>query len=155
MEQNNKLSPLVFSRKGRILIVDDMQVNIIILRQLLSKEYEIASALSGQEALALCDSFKPDLLLLDIEMPGMSGFEVCRQLKSQSDTQDIAVIFVSAHNDEEQQVSGFELGAVDFIHKPLNAVIAQARVKNQIQLKRQSDLLRFMLQQEGRGKVPS
>ncbi|QYJ98595.1 response regulator [Shewanella alkalitolerans] len=155
MEQNNDVSPLVFSRKGRILIVDDMQVNIIILRQLLSQEYEIATALSGQEALALCHSFKPDLLLLDIEMPGMSGFEVCRRLKSEPGTQEIAVIFVSAHHDEEQEVSGFVLGAVDFIHKPLNAVVTQARVKNQMLLKRQSDLLRFMLKQEATRDVSS
>ncbi|MCG9711429.1 response regulator [Shewanella insulae] len=155
MEQNNNLNPFIFSRKGRILIVDDMQVNIIILRQLLGQGYEIASALSGEEALALCQSFEPDLLLLDIEMPGMSGFEVCRCLKDDPCTQDIAVIFVSAHHDEELEVSGFELGAVDFIHKPLNAVIAQARVKNQMQLKRQSDLLRFMLKQEASHGVSS
>lgn len=153
MEQNSDLYSFVFSRKGRILLVDDMQVNIIILRQLLGQEHEIASALSGEEAIALCHSFKPDLLLLDIEMPGMSGFEVCRRLKSDPSTQDIAIIFVSAHNEEELEVNGYTLGGVDFIHKPINAVITLTRVKNQLLLKRQSDLLRFMLQQESRRKI--
>lgn len=154
MELNNDLYPLVFSRKGRILIVDDMQVNIIILRQLLSQTNEIATALNGEEALSLCQSFKPDLILLDIEMPGMSGFEVCQCLKADPNTQGIAVVFVSAHHDEEQEMRGFELGGVDFIHKPINGVITQARVNNQLMLKRQSELLKSMLQLEKSAKDP-
>ncbi|MCL1040517.1 response regulator [Shewanella marisflavi] len=154
MELNNDLYPLVFSRKGRILIVDDMQVNIIILRQLLSQTNEIATALNGEEALSLCQSFKPDLILLDIEMPGMSGFEVCQRLKADPNTQGIAVVFVSAHHDEEQEMRGFELGGVDFIHKPINGVITQARVNNQLMLKRQSELLKSMLQPEKSAKDP-
>ncbi|QDF76247.1 MULTISPECIES: response regulator [Shewanella] len=154
MALNNDLYPLVFSRKGRILIVDDMQVNIIILRQLLSLTNEIATALNGEEALSLCQSFKPDLILLDIEMPGMSGFEVCQRLKADPNTQGIAVVFVSAHHDEEQEMRGFELGGVDFIHKPINGVITQARVNNQLMLKRQSELLKSMLQPEKSAKDP-
>ncbi|ASJ97685.1 response regulator [Shewanella marisflavi] len=154
MALNNDLYPLVFSRKGRILIVDDMQVNIIILRQLLSQTNEIATALNGEEALSLCQSFKPDLILLDIEMPGMSGFEVCQRLKADPNTQGIAVVFVSAHHDEEQEMRGFELGGVDFIHKPINGVITQARVNNQLMLKRQSELLKSMLQPEKSAKGP-
>lgn len=154
MALNNDLYPLVFSRKGRILIVDDMQVNIIILRQLLSQTNEIATALNGEEALSLCQSFKPDLILLDIEMPGMSGFEVCQRLKADPNTQGIAVVFVSAHHDEEQEMRGFELGGVDFIHKPINGVITQARVNNQLMLKRQSELLKSMLQPEKSAKDP-
>ncbi|MFV7782740.1 response regulator [Shewanella marisflavi] len=154
MALNNDLYPQVFSRKGRILIVDDMQVNIIILRQLLSQTNEIATALNGEEALSLCQSFKPDLILLDIEMPGMSGFEVCQRLKADPNTQGIAVVFVSAHHDEEQEMRGFELGGVDFIHKPINGVITQARVNNQLMLKRQSELLKSMLQPEKSAKGP-
>ncbi|WP_428636701.1 response regulator [Shewanella sp.] len=154
MALNNDLYPLAFSRKGRILIVDDMQVNIIILRQLLSHTNEIATALNGEEALSLCQSFKPDLILLDIEMPGMSGFEVCQRLKADPNTQGIAVVFVSAHHDEEQEMRGFELGGVDFIHKPINGVITQARVNNQLMLKRQSELLKSMLQPEKSAKGP-
>lgn len=129
------------SEKGKILIVDDQPLNIKILHQLFNEEYELFMATNGEQAIAICQKVQPDLVLLDIEMPGMSGFDVCQHLKADPETATIGVIFVTAHFDEVQEVKGFQLGAVDFIHKPINPIITTARVKNQFTLKRQSDLL--------------
>ena len=129
------------SEKGKILIVDDQPLNIKILHQLFHEEYELFMATEGEQAIAICQKVQPDLVLLDIEMPGMSGFDVCQQLKADPETASVGVIFVTAHLDELQEVKGFQLGAVDFIHKPINPIITSARVKNQYLLKRQSDLL--------------
>ncbi|MCS6119248.1 diguanylate cyclase [Shewanella baltica] len=129
------------SEKGKILIVDDQPLNIKILHQLFNEEYELFMATNGEQAIAICQKVQPDLVLLDIEMPGMSGFDVCQHLKADPETAAIGVIFVTAHFDEVQEVKGFQLGAVDFIHKPINPIITTARVKNQFTLKRQSDLL--------------
>ncbi|MEM6185334.1 diguanylate cyclase [Shewanella vaxholmensis] len=129
------------SEKGKILIVDDQPLNIKILHQLFNEEYELFMATNGEQAIAICQKVQPDLVLLDIEMPGMSGFDVCQHLKADPETASIGVIFVTAHFDEVQEVKGFQLGAVDFIHKPINPIITTARVKNQFTLKRQSDLL--------------
>lgn len=127
--------------KGKIVIVDDQPLNIKILHQLFSDEYELFMATNGKQAIAICEKVQPDLVLLDIEMPGMSGFDVCQHLKADPETAGIGIIFVTGHFDEVQEVKGFQLGAVDFIHKPINPIITAARVKNQFTLKRQSDLL--------------
>lgn len=127
--------------KGKIVIVDDQPLNIKILHQLFSDEYELFMATNGEQAIAICQKVQPDLVLLDIEMPGMSGFDVCQYLKAKPETAGIGIIFVTGHFDEVQEVKGFQLGAVDFIHKPINPIITTARVKNQFTLKRQSDLL--------------
>ncbi|MGI2194076.1 diguanylate cyclase [Shewanella baltica] len=129
------------SEKGKILIVDDQPLNIKILHQLFNEEYELFMATNGEQAIAICQKVQPDLVLLDIEMPGISGFDVCQHIKADPETATIGVIFVTAHFDEVQEVKGFQLGAVDFIHKPINPIITTARVKNQFTLKRQSDLL--------------
>ena len=130
------------STKAKILIVDDQVVNIKILHKLLQQDYDVYMATNGLQAIEQCVKIKPDLVLLDIEMPTLNGFEVCEQLKKSPETKNIAVIFVTGHFDENKEVTGFQLGAVDFIHKPINPIITKARVKNQITLKRQSDLLR-------------
>ncbi|QYK00708.1 GGDEF domain-containing response regulator [Shewanella psychrotolerans] len=145
MVSENQSYGLEVDRRGRILLVDDLQVNIVILSQLFKGQHEVAFALNGEKAVELCRSFKPDLILLDIEMPYMSGFEVCEQLKADNLTKDSAIIFVSAHHDEEIEAKGFEMGAVDFIHKPINATITKARVENQLLLKKQTDTLRSLV----------
>jgi len=127
--------------KGKILIVDDQPLNIKILHQLFHEEYEMFMATSGEQALQVCQKMQPDLVLLDIEMPEMTGYEVCQRLKADPATANIGVIFITAHFDEMEEVKGFQLGAVDFIHKPINPIITSARVKNQYLLKRQSDVL--------------
>jgi len=128
--------------RGKILLVDDQVVNIKILHQLLQDDYDIYMARDGNQAIEMCKKVKPDLVLLDIEMPMLNGFDVCAHLKNDPDTQEIAIIFVSGHFDEDKEVRGFQLGAVDFIHKPINPVITKARIKNQIRLKLNTDLLR-------------
>ncbi len=128
--------------RGKILLVDDQVVNIKILHQLLQDDYDIYMARDGNQAIEMCKKVKPDLVLLDIEMPMLNGFDVCAHLKNDPDTQEVAVIFVSGHFDEDKEVRGFQLGAVDFIHKPINPVITKARIKNQIRLKLNTDLLR-------------
>ncbi|QYK01253.1 diguanylate cyclase domain-containing protein [Shewanella psychrotolerans] len=128
--------------KGKILLVDDQPLNIKILHQLFHQEFEMYMATSGEQAIEVCRKVKPDLVLLDIEMPGITGFEVCETLKADPLTATTAIIFVTAHFDEEQEARGFQVGAVDFIHKPINSIITSARVQNQFLLKRQSDVLR-------------
>ena len=129
-------------RRPRLLVVDDQPVNVQALYQTFSIDHQVLMATSGEQALALCASQQPDLVLLDVVMPGMDGHEVCRHLKATAVTADIPVIFVTAHNDEAAETLGLELGAVDFISKPINPKIVRARVKTQLTLKTQSDLLK-------------
>lgn len=134
---------------GKILLVDDQVINIRILHQLLHQDYHIHMATNGLQAIELCEKIQPDIVLLDIEMPELNGFDVCKALKERPATRDIAIIFVTGHFDEETEVTGFTLGAVDFIHKPINPVITMARIKNQFKLKHQSDLLRSIALLDG------
>jgi len=128
--------------RPRLLVVDDQRVNIQALFQAFQGDHKLSMATSGEQALALCRSQPPDLVLLDVVMPGMDGFEVCRQLKADDATKDIPVIFVTGHNDEDAETRGLDVGAADFISKPINPRIVRARVKTQLTVKRQSDLLR-------------
>ncbi len=130
--------------KPKLLVVDDQPINIQIMHQVFDSEYQLFMATNGAQALALCQSNPPDLVLLDIVMPGMDGFEVCTQLKAQESTRNIPVIFVTAHTDPAQETHGLSLGAVDFISKPITPAVVQARVRTHLTLKFQSDLLRKM-----------
>jgi len=129
-------------RRPRLLVVDDQPVNVQALYQAFCVDHQVFMATSGEQALGLCASQQPDLVLLDIVMPGMDGHEVCRRLKANPITAHIPVIFVTAQNDEVAETRGLELGAVDFISKPINPKIVKARVKTHLTLKIQSDLLR-------------
>ncbi|MCX6153131.1 MAG: response regulator [Candidatus Kapabacteria bacterium] len=122
------------NEKQKILIVDDTPENIDILGEILS-EYKKFIAINGERALKLAKEKLPDLILLDIMMPGMDGFEVCERLKADGVTRDIPVIFITAKNQIEDEVRGLELGAVDFIAKPISPPIVLARVKNHLELK--------------------
>jgi len=136
-------APTAFpERRPRLLVVDDQPVNIQALYQAFAADHQVLMATGGEQALALCASQQPDLVLLDVVMPGMDGHEVCRRLKADTATRDIPVIFVTAHNDEAAEALGLELGAVDFISKPINPKIVRARVRTHLTLKAQSDLLR-------------
>ena len=129
-------------RLPRLLVVDDQPINIQALYQAFSGDHQVIMATSGEQALALCASQQPDLILLDVIMPGMDGFEVCRRVKADAALRNIPVIFVTAHNDELAETRGLEIGAADFISKPINPKIVRARVKTQLTLKAQSDMLR-------------
>ena len=128
--------------RPRLLVVDDQRANIQVLFQAFQADHKVLMATSGEQALALCRSQPPDLVLLDVVMPGMDGFEVCQHLKGDDATKDIPVIFVTGHDDEEAETRGLDVGAVDFISKPINPRIVRARVKTHLTMKRQSDLLR-------------
>ena len=125
--------------KSRILIVDDIRSNVKTLVQTLRSDYEISVATSGKNALEVAASELPDLILLDVMMPEMDGYEVCSRLKSAEKTRDILIIFVTAKDDDQDEAQGFALGAVDYITKPFSKEVVRARVKNHIELKRNRD----------------
>jgi sigma-B regulation protein RsbU (phosphoserine phosphatase) len=123
--------------KPRILIVDDERLNINVLADLLKPDYKIMAAISGEQALkAAGGAAPPDLILLDIMMPEMDGYEVCRRLKEDPETRDIPVMFVTAMGQEEDETKGLGLGAVDFITKPIIPAVVQARVRSHVALRR-------------------
>jgi diguanylate cyclase (GGDEF)-like protein len=126
---------------GTVLVVDDEPSNIEIIAEALADRYELVFATSGEEALEQALSIRPDLILLDVVMPGMSGYDVCAQLKDKRETADIPVIFVTALGDVVAEARGLELGAMDYIAKPINPPVVKVRVRNQIELKRARDYL--------------
>ena len=122
---------------GKILAVDDTSASLRLLTDILKAEgYEVRSAISGELALLAAAANPPELVLLDIRMPCMDGFEVCRRLKAQPETRDVPVIFVSAATETEEKLQGFELGAVDFVTKPYQREELLARVHTHLELNR-------------------
>ncbi|MBF0159415.1 MAG: response regulator [Magnetococcales bacterium] len=128
--------------RPRILIVDDVPGSIRALAELLGDGYAISMAANGPDALKVAASHQPDLILLDVVMPIMDGYEVCRQLQANAATQAIPIIFVTARDDPWDESRGLQLGAVDFITKPVRSQIVQARVKTHLELKKQRDILK-------------
>jgi phosphoserine phosphatase RsbU/P len=129
--------------KFNILIVDDLPENIKVLGNSLQKEdYRISFATSGPQAVEMTLKNNIDLVLLDIMMPGMDGFEVCRQLKQEERTRNIPIIFITAKAEKQDIVHGFECGAVDYVTKPFNAAELAARVQTHLDLKRTKEILR-------------
>ena len=122
------------TRQHKILIVDDEPINIDVLSGLLKKDYRLIVATNGERALQAAASGNPDLILLDIMMPDMDGYEVCRRLKADTATRDIPVMFVTAMSEVGDEALGFELGAADYITKPVSAPVLRARVKTQLAL---------------------
>ena len=119
----------------QILCVDDEPVNLFILQDLLGDRYRLITAESGEQALdLLATDVQIDLVLLDIVMPGMSGFDVCRDIKSNPARQDVPVLFLSALDAPDEEARGLTLGAADFIHKPFSLPVIEARVRNHLQL---------------------
>ena len=132
----------------RILIVDDTPSNLSVISDVLSEAgFNVAIATSGERALKQLQLALPELVLLDVMMPGMDGFEVCRCLKSQVETQDVPIIFMTALSDATSKVKGFELGAVDYITKPFQATEVLARVRTHIQLRCLSKVLELQVEQ--------
>jgi len=123
------------NRSQTILIVDDTPANIRILMETLKSDYKIKTAINGENALkSAVSKNRPDLILLDIMMPGINGFEVCRRLKENPETSDIPIIFITVKSHVEDETRGFELGAADFITKPFSAPVVKARVKTHLSL---------------------
>jgi len=132
------------SDKKTVLIVDDTETNIDILLEILDDEYDILVSLDGESALEIVQEEKIDLILLDIMMPGMDGYEVCTVLKSQDATVDIPVVFITAKVDEDSIEKAYECGGIDYITKPFKPRELTARVKTQIKLKSLMDHLEFI-----------
>jgi diguanylate cyclase (GGDEF)-like protein len=141
--------------RPRLLVVDDQPINVQALYQVFAADHQVLMATGGEQAVALCVSKQPDLVLLDVEMPGMNGYEVCRLLKSNAATRDIPVIFVTGHGDEASETLGLDLGAADFISKPINPRIVRARVRTQLTVKAHADLLRRFAYLDGLTGVPN
>ncbi|MFH0784897.1 MAG: response regulator [Pseudomonadota bacterium] len=127
---------------GLILIVDDVPTNIKVLADLLKSQYEIRVVNNGKDALKMANAtYKPDLIFLDIMMPEMDGYDVCRELKKNEATQDIPVVFITARSGNYDEEHGLSLGAVDYIMKPFVPAIVMARIRNLLLLKTQHDEL--------------
>ncbi len=121
-----------------ILIVDDAVENIDILKGILGDEYHIRAATNGLTALKIAEKTMPDIVLLDIMMPDMDGYEVCERLKNNPITSSIPVIFITAKDQEMDEAKGFEVGAVDYVTKPVSPLIVKARLRTQLALKDQN-----------------
>ena len=125
-----------------VLVVDDAPENLMIMEAILAKYYSLKLFNESEEALDYAFVNPPDLILLDIMMPDIDGFETCRRLKANPKLVDIPVIFITSKNEDEYEELGFSVGASDFIHKPINAPILVARVKTHLKIKLVMDYLR-------------
>ncbi|MAR91576.1 MAG: two-component system response regulator [Pseudomonadales bacterium] len=130
----------------KLLVVDDEPTNLRILKLMLQDDYQLVFAKSGDEAIRLVGSERPDLVLMDVMMPGMTGFEACKHIKADPATAKVPVIFVTALKDEVDEATGFECGGVDYITKPLSPAIVMARVRNHLSLVQADELKSTRLQ---------
>jgi putative two-component system response regulator len=127
----------------KILIVDDAPENLLVLESILAQDYSLKLISDSSEALDYAFANPPDLILLDIMMPKIDGFELCRRLKADAKLSDVPVIFITSKTDIEDEERGFSVGASDFIHKPISAPIVAARVKTHIKVKFMLDYLKY------------
>jgi putative two-component system response regulator len=130
------------SKRPTVLLVDDEPFNLSLMEEILNRDYEIRKAANGKQALDTAFASPPDLILVDVLMPGMDGFEVCRRLKGNTATSHVPVIFITAKNEIKDEELGFSVGASDFIHKPISAPIVGARVRTHLKIKLLQDYLR-------------
>lgn len=132
------------TERAVVLIVDDEIANIEIMNAALEETYEVCFATSGEQAIEVAKSVLPDLILLDVLMPGMDGYEVCTTLKQDPLLADVPIIFSTGLDDQDAEARGLSLGAIDYITKPIQPIILNARVRNHIELKRLRDQLAEM-----------
>jgi diguanylate cyclase (GGDEF)-like protein len=138
-----------FSEQAVILVVDDQPINIQVIYQILGADYKILMATSGEQAIKVCTESMPDLVLMDVMMPQQDGLETCRLMKAQDAIADIPVIFVTGVQQQEDEDACWQVGAVDFIQKPVNANTLRHRVNAHLTLKKQADLLRSFAFMDG------
>lgn len=145
-----------FPNKQTVLIVDDEPINIKALEAVLGKEHDLVFASDGEMALQMIQTDpKPDLILMDIVMPGLDGFEVCEILKNDVKTKNIPVVFLTAKWETSEEARGLELGAVDYIRKPFSPPIIKARIRNHLELKKHRDLLENLSTLDGLTNIPN
>jgi len=132
-----------------VMVVDDSRTSRAILRSILSQEHHVITAATGEEGLELAVKHLPDLILLDVVMPGMDGFAICARLKSDPRTEEIPVLFLSVLGGEADETLALEAGAIDFITKPISPAVVAARVRNHLEWKRSKDLLRTLATLDG------
>ena len=130
------------NKRCTILVVDDEPINIQIIKSALKGEYEILTALNGYDAISRIEEQRPDLILLDVMMPDLSGFEVCSVIKSDAALADIPVIFLTAMDSADAETQGLALGGIDYLTKPVNLELLKLRVRNHIALKERNDLVK-------------
>jgi DNA-binding response OmpR family regulator len=128
-------------KRFRVLAVDDEAVNTQLIKSVLRDEYDVLTATSGREAIELLKQYKPDLILLDVLMPDLDGFEVCRMIKADAAYAGMPVIFLTALDTQAGEMQGLELGGIDYVAKPFNFPLLKLRVRNHLLLKEQRDLL--------------
>jgi len=128
-------------RRPKLMIFDDQQLNLRVLHRLFKDDCQIEMAMDGNEAVQRCLKFMPDLILLDVEMPGKDGFTVCRELKKDPVLRPVPVIFITGRSSDEDESEGLALGAVDFITKPITPPIVRARVRTHLMLRGQARLM--------------
>lgn len=129
-------------KRSRILIVDDEPINLQIFEKALRSDYDVSTAMNGNDALRQVRELPPDLLLLDVMMPDISGFEVCRIIKADEQFADIPILFLTALDSLVSEIMGLELGGIDYLTKPVNIELLKLRVRNHIELKIRNDLIR-------------
>lgn len=134
--------------RAKILVIDDTKTNIEVLEGILSNDYDIFVALNGKKALVLAEKVKPDLILLDVMMPEMDGYETLRQLRAQKLVENTPVLFLTAKADSKSEQMGLDLGAVDYITKPFNPDLVRLRIKNQLEFKHQRDHLHELVDEK-------
>lgn len=130
---------------SKILVVDDKPINIQTIYSILNSHYVILAATSGEEALQVCQDNRPDLILLDVLMPDMSGLELCKQLKADESTQNIPVIFVTFFNQQEEEDECWRCGGIDFITKPVRPMTLKNRVRFHLTLQKQKEMLQKLV----------
>ena len=129
----------------RMLIIDDQPANIQVLYRLFADDFQVFMATSGEQGLETARQESPDIILLDVVMPDMNGFETCSSLKQDAQTCDIPVLFVTAHQNPDEETRALEIGGVDFITKPINPAVVRARVRTHLTLKRQTDTFKRLV----------
>jgi adenylate cyclase len=141
------------TKRATVLVVDDSPINLHLAVNILKNDYRVKVANNGAAALELATASPPDLILLDVMMPEMDGFEVCRRLKANPATSLIPVVFLTSRTEEEDEKMGFLVGATDFIHKPFSPLLVALRVKTQLEIKFLQDLLRNQSEEERNQKA--
>lgn len=142
-------------KRGAILVIDDEPVVFEVIQAFLEDSYDLSYADNGQQGLVMARSEPPDLILLDIGMPDINGYELCWMLKSNPETEPIPVVFVTAFGSAEDEAAGLAAGAVDYISKPINPAVLKARVRTHMELKLQRDYLQMLARHDALTDLPN